>query len=191
MKLDVDKIKKLSEEGFGSTEISKHIGGHPASISKVLKRLGSQKRPPCLIDRTSLDKRYSEINLERLRFAAEHFAKFYFSMLYIGCSSPGPEASYDLVIDNKDFLKVQVKTSIYRSDSGSFKFTLSRTRNNSVSSRKIKYEKSECDLFFLLDAELNAWLIPFDKLKGKGAVSPSLTFPGYQVVFNGMLKSLQ
>jgi hypothetical protein len=95
---------------------------------------------------------------------------------------PQEEAAHDLLVDfGSGYKKIQVKSSYGRSDQGGFIFKLNRTRHNSTLNKKVLYNNTDVDYFFLYDCEGNSWLIPFSLLKGHGTVTPTLRFPGYQI----------
>jgi|WetSurMetagenome_2_1015567.scaffolds.fasta_scaffold02344_17 hypothetical protein len=174
-------VSKLFDQGFGARQIASKLGyEHHASVSRCLKKLGKTRPKRCVAEnsRLSLILKRDET---QLRIAAEHFAKFFFILNGFNVLVPEVGAPYDLMVDMEDGLqKVQVKSSTCKVVNG-YIFALRRTRNNSNSIRRTFYSSKDCDWFFLLDLDMNAWLIPFHLLKGKGAITPQNRFPGYKV----------
>jgi hypothetical protein len=180
--IDKKAVSKLFDQGFGARQIATKLGyDHHASVSKCLKKLGKTRPKRCVAENSELSLILKRDETQ-LRVAAEHFARFFFILNGFNILVPEVGAPYDLVVDMKGGLqKVQVKSST-RKVVNDYEFALRRVRNNSNSIRRTFYSSKECDWFFLLDLDLNAWLIPFDLLKGKGAITPQNRFPGYKVM---------
>lgn len=180
--IDKEAVSKLFDQGLGSRQIASKLGyKHHVSVLKCLRKLGRTRPRGCVAENSKLSLILKKDETQ-LRLAAEHFAKFFFILNGFNVLIPEIGAPYDLVVDMEGGLqKVQVKSSTARK-SNSYEFTLRRTRNNSKGFRTTFYSSKECDWFFLLDLDLNAWLIPFDLLKGKGRIIPKSRFPGYKVL---------
>jgi hypothetical protein len=180
--IDKKAVSKLFDQGFGARQIAAKLGyEHQASVSKCLRKLGKTREARCVAEnsRLSLILKRDET---QLRIAAEHFAKFFFILNGFNVLVPEVGAPYDLMVDMEGGLqKVQVKSSTARK-SHNYEFTLRRTRNNSKGFRRTLYSSKECDWFFLLDLDMNAWLIPFHLLERKGRIIPKDRFPGYKVL---------
>jgi hypothetical protein len=74
---------------------------------------------------------------------------------------------YDLAVRTGDtYQRVQVKTVTY-SNGGCYVVGLSNSRRRG----RVVYDADEVDCFFVIDAELNAYLIPFADVAGQNAVS--------------------
>jgi hypothetical protein len=122
---------------------------------------------------------------EKLRKAAENFARFFFILHGAIVHVPDSSAPYNLLVSSKELgenQKIQVKSS-YNKESkyGGCSFSLVRSRHNSTQTKKSSYKKEECDYFFLLDMEGSAWLIPFESVKGR-TVKPNLKFANFKIV---------
>lgn len=181
---EIDKraVLKLFDQGFGARQIAAKLGyEHHASVSKCLKKLGKTRPKRCVAENSRLSLILKKDETQ-LRLAAEHFAKFFFILNGFNVLVSEVGAPYDLIVDMEGGLqKVQVKSSMAKTG-GKYIFNLKRTRNNSSSSRRTAYSSKECDWFFLLDVNLNAWLIPFSLLSGRRSVTPKDRYPGYQVM---------
>ncbi len=128
------------------------------------------------------------MNLGRV---AEHFARYYFSSIGVDVFTPESESSCDLIVDlASKLLRVQVKSSSHRVNKHA-SFTLVRTRFNRSAVRRSLYSQEECDLFFLMDDEKNAWLIEFNDLRGIGRVTPAGRFERCQIAFQGRVAQRQ
>lgn len=180
--IDKKAVLKLFDQGFGARQIAAKLGyKHHASVSRCLKKLGKTRPKRCIAENSRSGVIFKKDETQ-LRIAAEHFARFFFILNGFSILVPEVEASYDLVVDMEGGLqKIQVKSSTARK-SHNYEFTLRRTRNNSNSIRRTLYSSKECDWFFLLNLDLNAWLIPYHLLEKKGRVIPKDKFPGYQVL---------
>lgn len=179
--LDEKLILKLASQGLGSREIAKRLGvKHSASVFKVLRRNGLKRDPNYhLVDDTGL-----KLNLDQKSFqeASELFAQYILTRIGFSVYKSEATSPYDFLVASKNgVLKIQVKSASSKATSGNFRFTLIRTRNNSTSSRKVKYLKEEVDYFLLVSASEEAWLIPFEKLKEYNSCIPEIRFPNYKV----------
>jgi hypothetical protein len=86
-------------------------------------------------------------------------------------SWPLEPARYDLVaMGNGQVLRVQVKTTRVR-ESGSWVVTLSNSRGV-----RVVYDPDEIDHFFVIDGDLNYYLLPLPVVGGLHAV----TLSGYE-----------
>jgi hypothetical protein len=185
--IDPVAVRKLFEENLGARAIAKKLGyQNHASVTKCLRRLGLRRRGPCLVEPTALHLNITtrkRLQLPMLRKAAEHFAVYYFTRLGFDVLIPNSAQEYDLMVDFPDegLKKVQVKSSSFSAPSGNYEFALKKTRHNSKGSRVVFYTKEECDYFFLMDVNENAWLIPFKFLENTGSTVPALRYPGYKV----------
>ena len=76
---------------------------------------------------------------------------------------------YDIVVDNgMDLLKVQVKTSQYKSTSGGYSVNLKTSGGNTKSNTIIKRKEGDYDLLFVLTELGDCWIIPETALDGAG-----------------------
>jgi hypothetical protein len=175
-----EQIGKLFKSGLGARHIATQLGvPHHGSISKRLMKLGL-KRGHCVENFGCLNLKLTP-NQEKLRTAAEHYARYFFISCGYDVLTPESGAPYDLAVEfDGKFQKIQVKSSFCKNESGNYCFKLVRTRNNSTGHRKVSYTKDECDFFFLFDAHGNKWLIPHEEIKGTSVV-PALRYPGYQI----------
>ena len=189
-KIDEKAVQELFEQNLGARAIAKKLGyQNHASVTKCLRRLGLSRSGPCLVEQTSLQYDFAKAWSDHilggmmLRKAAEHFARFYFTAMAFNVLSPDSMSEYDLMVDfpKEGLKKVQVKSSSYVEESGNYQFALKKTRHNGHETRVVFYTKDECDYFFLLDASMNAWLIPFHLLEGIGTTTPKLRYPGYKI----------
>ena len=118
---------ELSNEGLGAREIAKKLGyKHQASVFKVLRKLGADKHLSYKVDSSELDKRI--VKPERLRYAAEHMARFYMSAVGVNFLVPSSDAPYDLLVEfDGIFQKVQIKSSSFTNECANYQFALVRT----------------------------------------------------------------
>lgn len=95
------------------------------------------------------------------------FAIAYFCKLGWTVSIPITDSQdYDLVVDNGErLLKVQVKTSKYKTKHGIYQVSL-KTCGGNRSCQKIKnFDKNSSDLLFVLLENGNVYLIPREEIK--------------------------
>ena len=100
--------------------------------------------------------------LENLRVAGPTLAAGWFMLRGYEVLWPLEPCRYDLAVrSDTKFQRVQVKTASYR-NAGTYVASLSNSRREG---RGI-YEVDEIDSFFVVDGELNAYLIPFEEVGG-------------------------
>jgi hypothetical protein len=121
-----------------------------------------------------------EPGLEHLREAAASIAAAWF--IFSGCavSLPVEPAVYDLLAEFPDGIKrIQVKTTTYNSKNG-WAVGVGHKPHADSRRRRAPYELSDIDLFFVIDGDLNMYLMPAIALAG--AVGVLLrTYKGYIV----------
>jgi hypothetical protein len=101
-----------------------------------------------------------------LRTAGATFAAGWFMLRGYEVLWPLEPCRYDFVArDGTDFQRIQVKTTTYRSGR-SYVANLSNSRR----AGRVVYDVDELDYFFAIDADLNAYLIPFADVSGYGQI---------------------
>lgn len=89
-------------------------------------------------------------------------------------SIPNTEASrYDLVVDDGErLLRVQCKTTSYRTPEGVFQAQLRTSGGNSSWTGVVKkISRAECDLVFILTEDVDAYEFPSEFLDGRTTVN--------------------
>jgi hypothetical protein len=110
----------------------------------------------------------AEPDLNNLRDAATSIAAAWFSLRGRSSAIPIEPTVYDLLVTMPDGIKrVQVKTTTYNSKVG-WSVSVSR-RPYSVGNRdkRVPYDPELIDLFFIMDGELNIYLIPSLVIAGR------------------------
>jgi hypothetical protein len=111
---------------------------------------------------------HKEPRLSQLRSAGPTLAAAWFMLCGYEVLWPLEPCRYDLAIRLDDAIhRVQVKTATYR-NGGSFLVQLSNSRRPG---HRDVYDVDEIDSFFVVDAELNAYWIPFTDVSGYGQIS--------------------
>jgi hypothetical protein len=106
--------------------------------------------------------------LTHLRVAGPTLAAAWFMLRGYPVLWPLEPCRYDLVIHLGDAThRVQVKTATFRQE-GSFVAQLSNSRRPG---HRDRYDVGEIDSFFVIDADLNAYWIPFAAVSGYGQIS--------------------
>lgn len=99
---------------------------------------------------------------ENLRTAGSTLAAAWFMLRGYHVLWPLEPCRYDLAVRSNDqFQRVQVKTATFR-NAGTFVASLSNSRR----AGHVVYDVDEIDSFFVIDAELNAYLVPFTDVAG-------------------------
>jgi PD-(D/E)XK endonuclease len=96
----------------------------------------------------------------------------WFSLRGWVCSLPSEPCAYDLIVDIGGVLKrVQVKSFTRRDGEGRpwGKIAHSHLRDTAVPS--IPYSPDEVDLFFIIDGDLEVYVIPLDATTGRVSIS--------------------
>ena len=101
--------------------------------------------------------------LENLRIAGPTLAAGWFMLRDYQVLWPLEPCRYDLAVrSDTEFQRVQVKTTSYR-NAGTYVASLSNSRR---AGRHVVYDVDEVDSFFVIDGELNAYLIPLAEVGG-------------------------
>ncbi|MHC4160274.1 MAG: group I intron-associated PD-(D/E)XK endonuclease [Planctomycetota bacterium] len=180
-----EEIKKLFKKGWGARKIANELGiKHHATVTKKLQKLGLRRKVGSNQSKICHDKLQFSFrpNNEGLPKAAQEYLKFLCYLSGIEFWLPDCSAPYDLIINLPDGIKkIQVKTScITNLRSNNFRFELRRSRITCNGIRRTKYSNADVDLFFLMDKNLNCWLIPFKKVDGYTSFTPGDRFEGYK-----------
>jgi hypothetical protein len=128
------------------------------------------------VDLSHLDARSVEVispanpepSLDNLRDAATSIAAAWFSLRGYNAAIPIEPAVYDLLVTMPEGIKrVQVKTTTYNSKVG-WSVSVSR-RPYSIGNRekRVPYDPDLIDLFFIMDGDLNIYLIPSLVIAGR------------------------
>jgi hypothetical protein len=111
---------------------------------------------------------HREPQLICLRVAGPTLAAAWFMLRGYPVLWPLEPCRYDLAVQISDTIqRVQVKTATYFNE-GSFMAQLSNSRRPG---HRDLYDVDEIDSFFVIDAELNAYWIPFAEVSGYGQIS--------------------
>lgn len=106
---------------------------------------------------------------EQLSKAGSLLAAAWFIFEGCGVSWPLEPCRFDLVVTKAETTqRVQVKTTVSREGS-SWKVYLSNSRKGG----RLTYSNQEIDSFFILDGDLNCYLIPISVVVGKQAINLS------------------
>lgn len=112
------------------------------------------------------------------------YAIAYFTKLGWTVSIPITDSQdYDLVVDNGDkLLKVQVKTSKFKTEHGIYQVAL-KTCGGNRSGQTIKtFDSNASDLLFILLDNGNTYLIPREAIKGTTSINLGMSMARYKVV---------
>lgn len=110
------------------------------------------------------------------------YAMAYFSKMGYTISIPITDSQdYDLIIDNGNLLKVQVKTTKFMSKNGVYQAAL-RTCGGNRSGQSIKtFDKNQSDLIFILTDNNETYLIPKSEIKGNNYINLGKEYKRYRV----------
>jgi hypothetical protein len=188
MKLNEEQISEIRysylEEKLGCRIIASKMGLEAATVYKLIKRLKINRQKNWHIQPVSSVNWNFQKNQEFLKKASEQFARYFFILHGAIVHVPDSSAPYDLLVSSEKIgenKKVQVKTSYNETKYGGYAFKLVRTRHNATKVTRKIYTELECDFFFLLDINGNAWLIPFEDLKGKTGVIPNMKYNNFKI----------
>jgi hypothetical protein len=118
--------------------------------------------------------------LKHLRTAGSTLAAAWFMLRGYEVLWPLEPCRYDLAVrSGSDLQRVQVKTATFRND-GTFVARLSYSRPTG----HLVYDVDEIDCYFVIDAELNAYLIPYADVAGYQALYLR-NYRAYLVAENG------
>lgn len=178
------QIKELFNQGMGGRLISYELDVNLGTISKRMKALGlvSGKKNQNQVSCASLNVKFTQ-DKEKLRFAAEHYARYLFLMSGYEILNPDyfDTKPYDFQFElGGVFKKVQIKTSYHKKGNG-FSFSLTKSRHNSSSTNKKLYFKGEIDYFFLHSINGRSWLVPFEQVDGKTSITPEVSLPNFEI----------
>ena len=171
----------LSSLGLASPEKATRlrIKGHAARLGLDLSHLESSNhvRSPLAL----------RPDMRHLRDAAPALAATWFAMRGCLASFPIEPAAFDLLVSMPDGVKhIQVKTSTTR-NRGSWAVVVGR-RPHSVGNLgpRTTYDPDEIDLFFIVDGDLNMYLIPSRDIAGR----TSILVRAYQRYLVGNVKEM-
>jgi PD-(D/E)XK endonuclease len=154
----------LSELGLhGNTDDRIRIKSHAARLALDLSRLESVKKGAAARPQFNPD-------IKRLREAGTSIAATWFLLCGYNASLPVEPAVYDLLVTMPDAIKrVQVKTTTCKTDG--WQVQVGR-RPYSVGNRasRIPYDPDLVDFFFIVDGDLNMYVIPSRVIAGRVAI---------------------
>lgn len=108
---------------------------------------------------------------EQIRRAAEPVAMAWFALRGWTCSVPNEPCSYDLIVDMSGVLKkVQVKSCTRRDAEGRPYCRISHSRYV-ASVPGLPYSSDEVDLFFIVDGDLEVYVVPLEATAGQVSIS--------------------
>jgi PD-(D/E)XK endonuclease len=121
-------------------------------------------------------------DMSRLPVAAPMLAAAWFAFHGFNICWPLEPARYDLLVEREATVRrVQVKTTTWR-DAGAYSVAVSSSRVNGRAS----YSVDEIDCFFVVDGELNAYLVPASIVAGFQRLSLS-AYADFKVMNRGLL----
>ncbi|HZC73042.1 MAG TPA: group I intron-associated PD-(D/E)XK endonuclease [Jatrophihabitans sp.] len=137
------------------------VRAHAARLDLDASHLGKRAAPRV---RSQVEPR-----LDNLRIAGSAFAAAWFLVRGYHVMWPLEPCRYDVgVLSEGQFQRVQVKTATYRNAGGAYVVSLSNSRRPG---HRDVYDVGEIDSFFVIDAELTAYWIPFADVSGYGQIS--------------------
>lgn len=108
-----------------------------------------------------------EPDLKHLRIAGASIAAAWFTLSRCPVSIPVEPAVYDLLAECPDGIKrIQVKTTTFGGTGGWEVNVGHKRRERNPSRHCVPYELDAIDFFFILDGDLNMYLIPAGALAG-------------------------
>lgn len=111
------------------------------------------------------------------------YAIAYFSKMGYTISIPITDSQdYDLIVDNGTLLKVQVKTTKFKDDSGVYQVALRTCGGNRSGQNFKKFDSNSSDLLFILTDSGDMFLIPKDEIKNLTAINLGLKYNKYKVL---------
>jgi hypothetical protein len=137
------------------------VKAHAFRLGLDLSHLDDRSQDPC-------DQPVPEPALRNLRQAATSLAACWFSLRGFGAAIPIEPAVYDLLVSTPQGIKrVQVKTTTYKSKAG-WQVGVGR-RPYSIGNREplVPYDPELIDWFFIVDGDLNIYLIPSQVIGGR------------------------
>lgn len=110
-----------------------------------------------------------------LRCGAEQFASAWFSVRGAAVAKPEHPAAYDLLASfGGGHHRVQVKTTTSRGPHGTWAVNIGRRPYAlDKSASRQPYDPDELDYFFIIDGDLNVYLVPSQVVAGKTAINVS------------------
>lgn len=88
---------------------------------------------------------------------------------------------YDLILDDGQLKKVQVKTTQYKSKYGTYNVNI-KTCGGNKSNHKIHYfDCKNCDILFILTDSGDVYSIPSDEVKSKSTLTLSKKFDKFKI----------
>lgn len=101
------------------------------------------------------------------------YAIAYFSKIGYTVSIPITDSQdYDLIVDNgSKLLKVQVKTTSYKTTHNIFQVQLKTSGGNRSGSTIKTFDKNDSDLLFILTDNSEMYLIPRENIQSKSAIN--------------------
>jgi hypothetical protein len=107
-------------------------------------------------------------DISRLREAGTTIAAAWFLLRGCGASLPVEPAIYDLLVTLPDGIKrVQVKTTTFSGKEGWVAQVGRRPYSAGKQARLVPYDLKSLDFFFILDGDLNTYLIPSQVISGR------------------------
>ncbi|WP_375490132.1 group I intron-associated PD-(D/E)XK endonuclease [uncultured Jatrophihabitans sp.] len=152
------------------SEVAIRVGRTPDGGALASLRTHALRRG---LDITHLEPRqltpdaHPAVELTRLRTAAPMLAAAWFTVRGYAVCWPLEPQRYDLLVERgAQIQRVQVKTTTWRDD-GSYAVSIT----NSRSAGRVSYSQGEIDCFFVVDGELNAYLLPTADVVGRQRLS--------------------
>jgi hypothetical protein len=140
--------------------------GNRRTVRAHATRLGVDLSHLHTIRTSSAPPRVGEPDPKFLRIAGAALAASWFMLRGCEVLWPLEPCRYDLAVSSGGMIqRVQVKTATFRND-GTFVATLSNSRR----AGRVVYDVDEIDRFFVIDGQLNAYLIPFADVSGYQAI---------------------
>lgn len=88
---------------------------------------------------------------------------------------------YDLIVENGDLYRVQVKTTAFRAPSGNFSVNLRTMGGNQKEYWCKKIDKSKVDIIFVVTSDNESYAIPTHEIKANSSIVLSEVFSKFKV----------
>ena len=88
---------------------------------------------------------------------------------------------YDLIVENGDLQRVQVKTTAFKAPSGNFAVNLRTMGGNQKEYWCKKMDKSRVDIVFVVTSDNESYAIPTNEIKANSSIVLSEAFAKFKV----------
>lgn len=157
-------IRRLGLSDRGEARV--RVKGHAVRLGLSYGHLAERQHKTATILDLSPDR-------AMLPRAAEQFASAWFSVRGVTVAKPEQPTPYDLLIGiDREHYRVQVKTTRFRAAHGTWVVNIGRRPYAlDKTASRVPYDPDELDYFFIIDGDLDLYLIPSDVVAGMTAIS--------------------